>query len=329
MNKQILKVRLLCAFASVLFINPVFSSELKLLTSDSDDYQTILKTTKDYYKAWSYTKEDKQYDQAGQYYSNATDNQFWDPLPPLGGHRGWQEYQHVIEKVWLPAGIISAAILFSHDGSFRAWRHGDVIWTSANCLVRAEYSNTSNSTVPCRGSQIWQKENNQWHVVHEHFSTPIVPNGNLFQGQRNPEHAIKVNKVFLKRAQAAAMQWGNGDLITAANRLDSFYYKNYLHLYMPWPPHDGFPDWHSFNNAINEYLSLFAKKISLTINNDLEATQHGDIAWTTATVSQEIEQHNGNTLLANGRQTLIWVKQAEKWLIAYEHLSFPILPKEQ
>ncbi|MBL1141090.1 MAG: SnoaL-like domain-containing protein [Proteobacteria bacterium] len=299
------------------------------LKKDDKTYQHILQLTKDYYKAWSYKKEDAQYDQPGKYYSKAAGLQFWDPLPPLGGHRGWQEYQHVIEDVWLPNGIDAAAILFSHDDSFHAWRHGDVIWTSANCLVRAEYKDGSNATIPCRGSQVWQRQNDHWLVVHEHFSTPIVPDGKLFQGQRDPKQSLKVNKAFTERARAVAAQWQKGPIANIAKRLDGFYYKQDIHLYMPWPPHDGYTDWDSFDDASTEYLSLFANTIKLTVNDDLEATQHGDIAWTTATVTQEIEQDNGNTLLVNGRQTLIWVIQDNQWLIAHEHLSFPLLPKEK
>ncbi len=325
--KQIIE-KIVFAIALLIGSVPSVNSEpIKLLSADNAEYQQIMQLTKGYYKDWSYSRDDTEYDQAGKYYSKAYGLQFWDPLPPLGGYRGWQEYQHVIEHIWLPNGIVAAAILFSHDDSFRTWRHGDVVWTSGNCLVRAEYKDSSNATIPCRGSQVWQNQNDQWLVVHEHFSTPIVPDGKLFQGKRDPKQTLNINKAFTERARVVAAQWQKGSIAALAERLNGFYYKQDLQLYMPWPPHDGYTDWTSFDDANTEYLSLFANTIKLTINDDLEATRHGDIAWTTATVTQEIEQHNGNTLLANGRQTLIWLMRDNQWLIVHEHLSFPLLPK--
>lgn len=325
MKKMIIKLRLLCTVALVFFVNPVLSSEVKSLTSDSDDYQTILKITRDYYAAWSYTKDDTVYDQAGRYYSKNPDNVYWDPLPPLEGHRGWDAYRNVIKNIWIPAGMEAAGILFANDGSFQAWRFGDVIWTTANCIVHAHYNSGISATMPCRGTQIWINENGLWLVAHEHFSATVNPGDKLFQGTRNANNHLKTNAEFLKLSKQLTAVWSEGSVDTAGVRLKKFYTEDYpVRLYMPWTPHDGFQTWTAFEQGLDEYLSLTAKKITLVQHDDLEATQSGDIAWSTATVHFNFEQHDDTQVSADGRQTLIWIRQGNNWVIVHEHLSIPM-----
>ncbi|HJP36243.1 MAG TPA: hypothetical protein QF901_09640, partial [Gammaproteobacteria bacterium] len=158
MREMIVEARLPWVVSIWFFVNPALSSEVQSLTADSRDYQTILELTKGYYAAWSYTKDDTAYDQAGRYYSKGPDNVYWDPLPPLEGHRGWDEYRDVITNIWIPAGMEAAGILFANDGSLQAWRFEDVIWTTANCIVHGQYRSGATATTPCRGTQIWINE---------------------------------------------------------------------------------------------------------------------------------------------------------------------------
>lgn len=325
MMKMLFNVRLLCTVTIVFFVNPVLSGEVKSLTSDSDDYQSILKITKAYYAAWSYTKDDTVYDQAGRYYSKNPDNVYWDPLPPLEGHRGWDEYRNVIKNIWIPAGMDAAGILFANDGSFQAWRYEDIIWTTANCIVHAQYNSGISVTMPCRGTQIWINEDGNWVVAHEHFSATVNPGEKLFQGTRNANIQFNTNAEFLKLSKQHAAVWSEGSVETAGFRLRKFYIKDFpVRLYMPWAPHNGFQIWTAFEQGLVEYLRLTAKKITLTQHGDLEATQYGDIAWSTATVHFNIEQHDEIQYSADGRQTLIWIKQNNNWVIVHEHLSIPM-----
>ncbi len=325
MKKLITKIRVLCTVVIALFVNPVLSSEVKLLTSDSDDFQSILKITKAYYAAWSYTKEDTVYDQAGRYYSKNINNIYWDPLPPIGGHRGWGTYRNVIKNVWIPAGMDAAGILFANDGSFQAWRFDDVIWTTANCIVHAQYKSGMSATMPCRGTQIWVKEGGLWLVAHEHFSANVNPGDKLFQGTRNVDTHLNTNAEFLKLSKRVAALWSEGSVETTGQRLNIFYKKDFpVRLYMPWAPHNGFQTWTAFERGLNEYLGLTVKKIILTQHGDLEATQQGDIVWSTATVHFNFEQHDNTQVSADGRQTLIWIRQDNEWVIVHEHLSIPM-----
>ncbi len=287
-------------------------------------FQHILGLTLEYYRAWSYTSEDTVFDQAGEYYAGGADNVYWDPLPPLEGYRGWSEYKNVIATVWKPSGMQAAGILFAHDGSFQAWRHGEVVWTTGNCLVSAQHSNGSTSTMPCRGTQVWTREGDSWLVAHEHFSSTITPDASLFQGKRKPDAKITVNRDFLQRAKEHARNWTASSLDNSSSSPGAYYPGGDTRLYMPWPPHDGYPNWSSMSAGLSDYLGLLAKEIKLTINEDLETHQMGEVTWTTATVNLQFDLHDGRQTAGRGRQSLIWIRQDGKWLIAHEHLSLPL-----
>jgi len=52
--------------------------------------------------------------------------------------------------------------------------------------------------------------------------------------------------------------------------------------------------------------------------------QHGDVAWSTATLKEEATLKNGKREMANMRWTVVWQKQDGKWLIVHEHTSEPL-----
>ncbi|MCU7805371.1 MAG: nuclear transport factor 2 family protein [Candidatus Thiodiazotropha sp. (ex Lucinoma borealis)] len=312
-------------FLLLAIIKPVLSEEVRVLKEGSEDYQTILKMTKAYYTAWSYSQKDTVYDQAGVYYSTSPNNVYWDPLPPLGGHRGWGEYKHVIENVWLPAGMVAAGILFSHDGSFQAWRYADVIWTTANCIVHGQYKGGISRTMPCRGTQVWTIEKGKWVIAHEHYSATVNPSGKLFKVAEDKKQRLDSNAEFNKLSDALVSEWSKGIPSTVGKKL-SKHYSNELpiRVYMPWAPHDGFQTWSQFEQGLSEYVSLTSNKIEITPRGDLEVTKQGDIAWTTGTLNIDFQQLDNTHVSGSGRQTLIWIKKNDKWLVAHEHLSIPM-----
>lgn len=93
---------------------------------------------------------------------------------------------------------------------------------------------------------------------------------------------------------------------------------------MPWAPHDGFQTWSQFEQGLSEYVSLTSNKIEITPRGDLEVTKQGDIAWTTGTLNIDFQQLDNTHVSGSGRQTLIWIKKNDKWLVAHEHLSIPM-----
>ena len=325
MNKTHFCKQSLFVLCFISLISLCSAAEITRLSSDNETYKNILNKTHAYYKAWSYTREDSVFDQAGVYYSKDSGRVYWDPLPPLAGYRGWAEYQDVITRIWKPNGLAAAGILFSHDDSFEAWRYQDVIWTTANCLVHAEYNEGNSETLACRGTQIWEKQELGWLLVHEHYSGTVNPAKDMHQGKRSEDPRIKTNTEFLKLAKQLASKWGAGKLSAAGKRLRKHYVtRGDLFLYMPWEPHDGYSSWSAFESGLKEYVSLTASEMNLIPQSDLEATEYGDLVLTTGTVEFQFKGRDGKSRLADGRQTLLWFKENDQWRVLHEHLSVPM-----
>lgn len=311
--------------AGTLFLASAYAADIQRLGPQDEAHVDILNLTKGYYQAWSYTRESTVYDRAGRYYSKQPNNVYWDPLPPLEGFRGWNEYQSVIETVWKPAGVAAAAILFAPDGSFRAWRHGNVIWTTGNCMVRTELEDGKTATSACRGLQVWEKKAADWRIMHELFSSPVHPAAGLFQGARKADDRIRPDPEFTRLSQEIARRWGDGPVADAADRLKPYYgADDDLHLYLPWAPHDGHLDWASFNAGLRDYLALSVRKLTLVHHDDVEVTRRGDIAWSTGTVHFQFIGRDDTSFAADGRQTRIWHRQGDRWLVMNEHLAIPM-----
>jgi ketosteroid isomerase-like protein len=326
MRKLTVSDRLILALVILSSVMSVKATDIQVLSPDSSEYKQMLQITRNYYTDWSYKKGDKVFDEAGRYFSKNPDSINWDPLPPLEGHRSWEVYKDVIPKVWIPAGIVSAGILIANDGSFKAWRHEEVIWTTMNCLVYAQHENAPSATHACRGIQVWVLEDGKWLISHEHFSSPAHMGGNLFQAVRKEDPRIKPNTKFLQRAQTVAEQWQNGLITDADKRLGKYYEtrKGLFHVYMPWQPLAGYRSWSALGFGLREFVSLPIKKMEFTYNKDFEATQRGDLAWSTATLHYEFKMQDETNNPADGRQTIIWHRKGKDWLIVHEHLSIPM-----
>ncbi|MDJ0926032.1 MAG: nuclear transport factor 2 family protein [Gammaproteobacteria bacterium] len=314
-----------CLALAALLLVTAHAEQIRKLDLTDDIHARILALTKSYYQAWSYTQDSTAFDRAGRFYSKNQDNVYWDPMPPLEGFRGWDEYQHVVETVWIPGGMVAAGILFASDGSFQAWRHANVVWTASNCLVHPQMQDGSTSTIPCRGSQVWERSTGDWLVVHEIFSAPVHIAGTLFRSPRKADERVRPDAEFTRLGREIAARWGDGQAADAASRLRPYYGPDdTLHLYMPWAPHDGYPDWASFVAGLRDYVALGVERVQISPNDDVEATRRGDIAWSHGTVHFEFTTTGGDVVAADGRQSRVWRRQNDGWLIVHEHLAIPL-----
>lgn len=66
------------------------------------------------------------------------------------------------------------------------------------------------------------------------------------------------------------------------------------------------------------------KSAKFTVNDDADIHTHGDLAWGTATVKEEMTTKAGKVEMGNFRWTVIWENQDGKWLIVHEHVSAPL-----
>jgi ketosteroid isomerase-like protein len=81
--------------------------------------------------------------------------------------------------------------------------------------------------------------------------------------------------------------------------------------------------WDEYGDGVKKLFADY-KAFKLTLNDDADVHQHGDVAWSTATVKEEATLKNGKHEMANMRWTVVWQKQDGKWLIVHEHTSEPI-----
>ncbi|MBE7385124.1 MAG: nuclear transport factor 2 family protein [Leptolyngbya sp. SIO1E4] len=82
--------------------------------------------------------------------------------------------------------------------------------------------------------------------------------------------------------------------------------------------------WDDFKAGIQTHLFDKLNRFKLVANNDLEATHYGDLVLTTFTYHLSAESKTGELIEAEGRQTDLWQKEDDRWLIIHEHTSAPV-----
>ena len=84
-----------------------------------------------------------------------------------------------------------------------------------------------------------------------------------------------------------------------------------------------YSSWAEYQKGATELLKGY-KKLKLTLNDDAQIHTDGNLTWTTATVKEDALTTAGKHELATLRWTLIFEKQAGKWMIVHEHMSEPL-----
>ena len=84
-----------------------------------------------------------------------------------------------------------------------------------------------------------------------------------------------------------------------------------------------YSSWAEYQKGATELLKGY-KKLKLTLNDDAQIHTDGNLTWTTATIKEDALTTAGKHELASLRWTLIFEKQAGKWIIVHEHVSEPL-----
>jgi hypothetical protein len=84
-----------------------------------------------------------------------------------------------------------------------------------------------------------------------------------------------------------------------------------------------YSDWAEYQKGVTELLKGY-KSLKLTLNDDAQIHTDGNLTWTTATVKEDAVTVAGKHEMATLRWTLIFEKQAGKWMIVHEHMSEPL-----
>ena len=84
-----------------------------------------------------------------------------------------------------------------------------------------------------------------------------------------------------------------------------------------------YSSWDEYESGVRKLLVNY-QSLKLRANDDAVGYVHGDFAWATATVIEDAVSKAGKHEMATLRWTVIWEKQAGKWLIVHDHTSEPM-----
>ena len=310
-------------FLLVISIASPAQTEIETLESGGKELQHFIGLMRNNLAAWSFHKDDAVFDEAAPDYTNRPDAIFWDTAPPLQGFRGWKEYSKAAEN-WSKNEIDQANISVIDPEHFKAWRYKDLVWNIMHCGIGLTFASGEKADQLCRGTLIWEWEDDRWKLAHEVFSAPVGPGDSVFQGKRPEDPRIKPDIELMDRARQLASAWGFGSTRGLAKRLQEFYVDDdKLSIYTPWHPFIAYQGWQAFEQGLKRYIAASIKHINIELNNDLEAQRRDKIAWSTATLHIETELVNGETISGDARQTLIWYQAEDGWRVLHEHFSFP------
>jgi ketosteroid isomerase-like protein len=84
-----------------------------------------------------------------------------------------------------------------------------------------------------------------------------------------------------------------------------------------------YDNWTEYQNGTTELLKSY-KSFKLTLTDDAQVHQEGNLAWSTATIKEDAVTSTGKHEMATLRWTAIFQKIDGKWLIMHEHTSAPL-----
>lgn len=87
-----------------------------------------------------------------------------------------------------------------------------------------------------------------------------------------------------------------------------------------------YKSWSAYQTGIQKNIFDKIPQFKIAANDDLHVTRKGDIAWTTLTWHLRAKLGDGTPIESDGRQTDIWEKRDNAWLIVHEHISEPVSP---
>jgi ketosteroid isomerase-like protein len=82
--------------------------------------------------------------------------------------------------------------------------------------------------------------------------------------------------------------------------------------------------WGEYLDGAQKIFLDGCKSMKFIPKGDDHIVRKGDVAWLTRTLRISAEMKEGKPLELDCRDTVLWVRYGEKWLIAHEHVSVPL-----
>ncbi|MGA8868622.1 MAG: nuclear transport factor 2 family protein [Candidatus Sulfotelmatobacter sp.] len=140
-------------------------------------------------------------------------------------------------------------------------------------------------------------------------------------GVAQPKHATKKSPAGPAPDKALMQKiWDGWSTLDPANVAQ--YYASGPHVFFDIAPLK-YDSWDEYATGVKTVLAGY-KSAVCTVNDDAQIHSHGDLAWGTATIKEEMTTKGGKVEMGNFRWTVIWENQDGKWLIVHEHVSEPL-----
>jgi ketosteroid isomerase-like protein len=82
--------------------------------------------------------------------------------------------------------------------------------------------------------------------------------------------------------------------------------------------------WSAYGQGIKSALFDNVMSLQVTPGNDLQVTEKGLVAWTTASLHIAVTWNTGRQQNFDAEQTAVWENRDGHWLIVHEHISTPV-----
>jgi ketosteroid isomerase-like protein len=104
---------------------------------------------------------------ARPFYSGSANNVYFD-IAPLQ-YRGIEAYQQGVAQLLKTFSAIS----FQHNGDLEIHSIDTQAWCTETLQASIVHTDGNKGNLPLRWTAIWEKQNGNWVIVHEHVSVPL------------------------------------------------------------------------------------------------------------------------------------------------------------
>ena len=130
-------------------------------TAETVDFKLLINEN---YAAWNTLKTEA----AARFYLK--DATFFDIIPPVEGFMGWENFRTAVQKNIYDT-VLSLQLIANDD--LRVKHQGNVAWTTFTYSAPAKFKDGRTVEFNGRQTNVWEKRDRTWLIMHEHLSTPL------------------------------------------------------------------------------------------------------------------------------------------------------------
>jgi ketosteroid isomerase-like protein len=136
------------------------------------------------------------------------------------------------------------------------------------------------------------------------------------------------NDVDLLKQNVIAWEkgWSSGDSVFSMSRVDNLYDRSdrFLEFDTISPSGTITEGYQSFKDLWEPTMQS-SKQAKTTLDDNVKVTTDGKMGLTTFTFTTEFtDRHTGKKYTEHAHASMVWEKQADRWVIIHEHVSSPV-----